>query len=147
MVSGTTSYAVGSSAAATPAAEANDTSCSQFCPPPMTATRVVTGRSSAGAPRASSSRPGRPMPVTISCSSVPAHSAQSATVGSPVVAGAEDGDRLAHLATGRAEIDDRLVHRDPADHRHAAPPRCATSARPEAARGNPSAYPSGTSPR
>ena len=58
-----------------------------------------------------------PMPVTISCSRVPAHAAQSATVGSP----ASPGPNTVTVSPGSppsgAQVDDRLVHRDQADHR------------------------------
>ena len=54
-----------------------------------------------------------PMPVTISCSIVPAQAAQSATVGSPDVAGAEHGSCLPGWTCGCAEVDDGLVHGDP----------------------------------
>ena len=44
MVSGTTSYVVGSRWAQIAAAEASETSCSQFAPPPITATRTRSSR-------------------------------------------------------------------------------------------------------
>ena len=55
------------------------------------------------------------MPVTISCSMVPAQAAQSATVGSPASPGPKTVSGLARVYRLVAEVDDDLVHRDPAD--------------------------------
>src|SRR5262245_47188433 len=85
-------------------------------------------------------------PVTISCGMVPAHAAQSSTVGSP----SSPGPNTTASAPGSTGSSPRSttvwsIEITPTTGRRR--PATSTSASPDAARGRPSAYPSGSNAR
>ncbi len=95
-----------------------------------------------------SGRSRAPRPVTISCSMVSAHVGPLGDGRLAVVAGPEDGDGVARLvgtaSSGPRSTTAMSMEIRPTSGRRR--PRTSTSARPEATRGRPSAYPSGSRP-